>query len=253
MSIDPDIKEVLDFLYLNVDFFAAQFRSPESYCPWARKKGSAIESMADHMSIAFHSYGMISDFRRALCGNIDDARDSLIVGQFERMHSFLQLHKRALTAFRYHLNDPVVDDWYQTQATPSQVERRERKQCNNEFFNAIWAEFENFCGTRSIREILETIDKIDKQKEIRDYHHLVICCLKKYRQIYQNILASESSEYCFFRKKFQSAPTFENIIVKLNLFIEPETKSKVAEPEVLTEGDEEKEEEISGEFYKLGF
>lgn len=211
MYINSDVKEVLYFLSINIHFFAAQFIETPSYSLWAERKKNSLDSVTQDMQRVFNNYGKIADYRRALCGN----SLSLMTGEMTKMCEFLVNNQDVVEAFKRHLNTPVIEEWYQTQATCSQqINRKEKKKIyekeihNEALLNKLWDKFSPQTPCSTIEALFDELEQIDKHSEINHYHCSIIQCLQQYRN--QCKLEEDSSEIRFRRPFCFSNPNASN-------------------------------------------
>jgi hypothetical protein len=124
-----DFLDVFDFLYINADFFSAQFVDPLAYKLWAASQKDHLTPFAEEVGEVFRNYMMVSEFRRALCGGENNREGTLLNDDnYEKMGSFLDARPAVINVMKRHIGNPSVDEWYKTQASVGQCYRREQKQ-----------------------------------------------------------------------------------------------------------------------------
>ncbi|VVC75243.1 hypothetical protein AQUSIP_05310 [Aquicella siphonis] len=131
-----NIHTIIEFLYLNADFFSVTFNadSNKKFQAWAENNAQMIAPLSDEMHKAFlrgqHTtyYMTIAEFRIAMFG---DGRhvQGLLDGSPQAMQRFLMKNPRVANTLLKHMQNPVIQKWYEEQATAQQrVERKARNQ-----------------------------------------------------------------------------------------------------------------------------
>ena len=126
MPSPDDINDVISFLYINVDFFAAPFTQPDKYQKWAGNNRRAITPLSNALKEALSgdtAYGTcLSEYRLVLTKE----KAGLIHGKDTELLRFLRSAEAdsLVVAVKKHMNDPIIARWYENQATPEERERR---------------------------------------------------------------------------------------------------------------------------------
>ncbi|MBA3662266.1 MAG: sel1 repeat family protein [Gammaproteobacteria bacterium] len=122
---------VVNFLKNNIDFFMAPFANYREFNMWAKNNNQMRELTHDMRRVLEPNYlneekGVtrpLTQFISALMVETLES-NSLLGGDETSMRNLLSQHPGMVEMFINHLRNPVIDEWYRTQASPEAIERR---------------------------------------------------------------------------------------------------------------------------------
>lgn len=106
------------FLYINVEFFSVPFLHNEDFQVWAKANEAGLLRLSTDLKKTLKPTDIIN-FADALCGKVfepNDDKKSLIHGDPNRLIQFLKVTPSMIKMLIRHLNNPIIDQWYQENA-----------------------------------------------------------------------------------------------------------------------------------------
>jgi hypothetical protein len=129
------IDQALQFLNANLEFFAAPVVDGEAFSSWANPL-PAMHVLSFDLRTVLKKIEFIAFFD-ALVGKAldkDDAKHAMITGNDKRMRNLLTKRPEIVAVLVSHMNNPVIEQWYQTEATSTQLALRQFRQVKSYYY-----------------------------------------------------------------------------------------------------------------------
>ena len=162
------VDEAIRYVSENLDFFAAPLEDGIKFQLWSDKHSSLIKGPSDQLRQALtnNSYGrpimFIHPYIDALIGShtlLENKKEECLRnGNPEKLHLLLQSNPALLDAIHAFKNSTVVNQWYKTEATPTQHTNRKLKR-SIEHMRLVVEELSSITNPTQVDSLLLDIGK----------------------------------------------------------------------------------------------